>query len=346
MEIKLGLDTFGDIPMNNEGVLLSQEDAIRQVYKEGVMADDLGIDFFGVGEHHREDYAISSPTTILAALAGGTKRINLRSAVVVLSSDDPVRVYQQFVTINSISNGRIEAMIGRGSYTESFPLFGYDLKDYDALFNEKFDLFLSLVHQKEINWTGNHVQSVDTKKVFPKTLEKLKVGLAVGGSPDSVIRAGSNNLPVTFAIIGGDPARFKPLISLYKASKGGEITNEVGIHSPGVIAETDDEAIEIAWKYVKKQFDKIGTTRGWSPMSKERFIHEIEYGSLYVGSPETVSKKIIKTMKSLDIRTFSLIYGLGKQNVSSRESMLKLYAEQVIPNVKKSLEFESENDQN
>jgi probable LLM family oxidoreductase len=340
-----GMDTFGDLPVDDEGNLLSHAAAIRQVVDEAILADKLGIDVIGVGEHHRPEYSISSPETVLAGIATATSRIKLASGVTVLSSDDPVRVFQRFATVDALSNGRAQVILGRGSFTESFPLFGYDLRDYDVLFEEKVELFSKLLTEKPVTWTGTTRASLEEADVFPKTESgHLETLVGVGGSPESVIRAARYGFPMVLAIIGGSPDRFKPYVELYRHATAdlGTTQHPVGMHSPGFIADTDEEAIKTAFPLFKEQMDRIGSTRGWKPMSREHFMHEVKHGSMYVGSPETVAKKIARAMKTLDVNRFDIVYGFGPMPASARLHMIELYATKVIPMVRRLLADDNE----
>ena len=338
--IYFGIDTFGDLPVDDRGKLMSHAEAIRQVTKEAVLADKLGIDVIALGEHHRPEYSISSPETVLAGIATQTSRIKLASGVTVLSSDDPVRVFQRFATVDALSNGRAQVILGRGSFTESFPLFGYDLRDYDVLFEEKIDLFAKILKEKPVTWEGTTRASLDDVEIFPKTESgHLETLVGVGGSPESVIRAARYGFPMVLAIIGGAPDRFVPYVELYRqaATELGTPLHPVGMHSPGFVAETDKEAIDQAFPCFKEQMDRIGKTRGWPPMSREHFLQEVKQGSLYVGSPETVAHKIAKAMKVLGVNRFDLTYGFGPMPASARLKMIELYATQVIPRVRELL---------
>ncbi len=341
-KIKFGLDTFGDVGRDDEtGKLLTYEGAIRNIVKEGILAEEVGVDVFALGEHHRKEYAISSPDTILAALATVTNKITLGTAVTVLSSDDPIRLYQRFATINAIANGRAQVMLGRGSFTESYPLFGYDLRDYNQLFEEKISLFSKLVKGGPIDNKGRFTPTLNQMVVYPKTEEKtLDVHVGVGGSPDSIVRAARYGYPLMLAIIGGNPTRFKPYITLYQktAESFGMPVHGVGMHSIGVIADTDEEAVNNARKYLIPVMDRIGRERGWSKMTEEQFEHEMETGSFYVGSPLTVAKRIAKTIKTMGVERFDLVYGFGEQRQSERFKTVQLYGEKVVPLVKKLLE--------
>lgn len=332
-----GLNTFGDIVADDKGELLSDAASIRQVVDEAILADKLGIDVIGIGEHHREEFAISSPETVLAGIATRTKRIKLASAVTVLSSDDPVRVFQRFATVDALSHGRAQVILGRGSFTESFPLFGYDLKDYNELFEEKIDLFAQILKEQPVTWEGKLRPSLKDADIFPKTESgHLETLVGVGGSPQSVVRAAAYNLPVVFAIIGGSADRFAPYADLYHRAvkEFGNPAHPLGVHSPGFVADTDEEAINIATPLMQKAFNKIGKTRGWQPFTREHILNEIEHGSYYIGSPETVAKKIAHTLKTVGATRFDIVYGFGPMKAADRLRHVELYAREVIPRVR------------
>jgi probable LLM family oxidoreductase len=338
--LELGLDTFGDVTASADGQPLSHAEVIRNVVDEAVLADQLGIDFFGVGEHHRADFAISAPDVVLAAIAGRTSRIRLGSAVTVLSSDDPVRVFQRFSTLDAASNGRAEVILGRGSFTESFPLFGYELSQYDKLFSEKLDLFVKLLREEAINWRGETRSPLTDQRVFPPIEHgTLKTWIGVGGSPESVIRAARYGLPLMLAIIGGDPKRFKPYDELYLASLSefGQPVLPIGIHSPGYVAATDEQAREELWPDYKRMRDQIGAERGWPPMRRDEFDHEAQRGSLYVGAPETVARRIAATAKTLGAARFDLKYSAGMLSHEKLMQCITLYGSKVIPLVREML---------
>lgn len=343
--LTFGLDSFGDIPHDNNGAPMSQAAAIRQVVKEAVLADKLGIDVIALGEHHREEFAISSPETVLAGIATKTKRIKLASGVTVLSSDDPVRVFQRFSTVDALSNGRAQVILGRGSFTESFPLFGYDLQDYDTLFEEKISLFAKILEEQPVTWEGQTRAALHKADIFPKTESgRLHASVGVGGSPQSVIRAAHYGFPLMLAIIGGSPDRFVPYVQLYKeaAEASGVTADEIGMHSPGFIADTDEEAVRIAWPAHKWNFDRIGASRGWPPVTRAHFDQEVANGSLYIGSPETVAQKIAASIRTLGVNRFDLVYGGGPMPASARERMIELYATKVIPRVRELLSEETQ----
>jgi probable LLM family oxidoreductase len=335
--LELGLDTFGDVTAGADGHLLPHAQVIRNVVDEAVLADELGVDFIGVGEHHRGDFAISTPEVVLAGIAGRTQRIRLGSAVTVLSSDDPVRVFQRFSTLDAISSGRAEVILGRGSFTESFPLFGYALSQYEELFAEKLDLFAALLTQEPVTWHGNTRSALTTQRVFP-TIESgsLKTWIGVGGSPESVVRAARYGMPMMLAIIGGEPARFAPYVELYHRTleQLGKPALPIGVHSPGYVAETDEQAKDELWPAFKVMRDRIGAERGWGPVSRAEFEREVEHGSMYCGSPETVARKISATAKTLGIVRFDLKYSAGPLSHDKLMHCVQLYGSTVIPLVR------------
>lgn len=338
-EMIFGLDTFGDVPTDDAGAPVSHAQAIRQLVDEAVLADELGVDVFTVGEHHRPEYSVSAPETVLAGMATRTSRIRLGSGVTVLSSDDPVRVFQRFATVDALSSGRAEVILGRGSFTESFPLFGYDLKDYDVLFEEKIEIFARLLDEKPVTWSGSVRAPLVDADVYPKTESGLTTWVGVGGSPQSVVRTAKYGFPMMLAIIGGQPERFAPFIDLYERSAAEFNTKAwpVGMHSPGFIADTDDQAKEIFWPHYKLVRDRIGALRGWPPVRREDFEAETRHGSMYVGSPETVARRIARAVASLGVGRFDLIFTSGAQPVSARLKAVELYGSKVVPMVREML---------
>ena len=339
-QIEFGLDTFGDVTAGADGAPLPYGQVIRNVIEEGVLADAVGVDFFGVGEHHRADFAVSAPEIVLAAIAGRTQRVRLGTAVTVLSSDDPVRLFQRFSTLNAASGGRAEAILGRGSFTESFPLFGFKLEDYEALFEEKLELFVALLRRESVNWSGSVRAPLVDQRVFP-TVENgpLKTWVGVGGSPQSVVRAAGYRLPLMLAIIGGDPARFEPYVDLSHRAYAqiGTAVQPIGVHSPGYVADTDAQAREELWPCYKQMRDRIGAERGWPPMGRAEFDAEADAGSLYVGAPETVARKIAATIKTLRLSRFQLKYSAGPLAHEKLMRSIELYGTRVIPLIREML---------
>jgi probable LLM family oxidoreductase len=340
-ELELGLDTFGDVTWDADGVPLHPAQVLRNVVAEAVLADQVGLDFFGVGEHHREDFSVSAPEVVLAAIAGQTERIHLGSAVTVLSSDDPVRVFQRFATLDAVSNGRAEVIVGRGSFTESFPLFGLDLGDYERLFEEKLNLFAELLKEEPVTWAGETRAGLTAQTVYPPTeAGSLRTWIGVGGSPQSVVRAAHYGLPLMLAVIGGSPLAFAPLVDLYHRALGEfkKPTQLVGEHSPGYVAETDARAREEMWPHYAAMQERIGRERGWGPVSRDRFEHDAgPDGALFVGSPETVAAKIVATVQGLGLSRFDLKYSLGTLSHEKLMTSIELYGTRVAPLVRDAL---------
>ncbi|MBI3567932.1 MAG: LLM class flavin-dependent oxidoreductase [Gemmatimonadetes bacterium] len=343
-ELELGLDTFGDVTVDDAGRMLPQARVLRDVITEAELADSVGVDFFGVGEHHRPDFAISAPEVLLAAIASRTTRMRLGSAVTVLSSDDPIRVFQRFSTLDAVSGGRAEVILGRGSFIESFPLFGFDLDQYETLFEEKLDLFATVrAHDgtgEPVSWSGTTRAPLEGRKVFPPTESgTLRAWIGVGGSQASVVRAARYGLPLMLAIIGGDPQRFAPYVALYHRALAqlGVPALPIGVHSPGHVAESDAQAREELWPAYRVMRDRIGAERGWPPTSRREFEQEIEHGSLYVGSPDTVARKIAATATALGIARFDMKYSAGTLPHAAMMRSIELYGRQVIPKVRASL---------
>jgi probable LLM family oxidoreductase len=329
------------VTVDADGKKIPYAQVIRNVVEQAVLADRVGVDSFGVGEHHRDDFAVTAPEVVLAAIASRTKRIHLGTAVTVLSSDDPVRVFEKFATLDAVSSGRAEIILGRGSFTESFPLFGFDLTDYERLFEEKIDLLSHLLKEDAVTWQGSIRPPLTDQQVYPKTASgSIRTWVGVGGSPESVVRAAHYELPLVLAIIGGEPARFKPYVELYKRALeqvGHDTTLPVAVHSPGFIAATDEEAAELLWPHHKKMVDRIGAERGWPPTTRERFADEIATGAIHAGSPETVARKIAKTVTDLGIQRFDLKYSTGQLPHEHLMTAIELYGTQVIPRVRELL---------
>jgi probable LLM family oxidoreductase len=312
---QLGVDTFGDVTLSADGRPLSQAQVLRNVIEEAVIADQAGLDAFGVGEHHRPDFAISAPEVVLAAIAARTRRIVLGSAVTVLSTDEPVRVFQRFSTLDALSNGRAEVILGRGSFTESYPLFGYDLSDYDELFEDKLRLFAELLKPGGVTWSGSTRPPLEGQVIYPPVENgTLRAWVGVGGSPESVVRAARYGLPLTLAIIGGNPERFKPFVDLYRQSlqQLGRPVLPIAVHSPGHVAATDELAKEQLWPHYQAMFTRIGRERGWPPTTRAQFDGEAgPAGALCVGSPETVATKIARMVKQLGLARVNVKYSAG-----------------------------------
>lgn len=335
--LEFGLHTFGDVTHTAEGQPLSHPEVLRNVVAEGVMADQSGVDVIGIGEHHRPDYTISSPEMVLSAIAGQTENIKLISAVTVLSSDDPVRVYQRFATLDAVSNGRAEVSLGRGSFIESFPLFGYDLKDYEMLYEEKLDLFSHLRTERPVTWQGNTRAALTRQSVFPTTAHEfgLPTWVAVGGTPTSVVRAATYGMGLELAIIGGAPERFRPFAELYRreiASRGFE-ARRVALHSHGFVAATDEEAAERYYPHWEASMRKMGAERGWPAPSPAQFRQEITHGALHLGSPETVARKVAASVRALDAGRFGMKYGNGSLPHEYMMESIELYGSKVKPMV-------------
>ena len=339
--IEMGVDTFGDVTTDRSGRPLSQAQALRNVVTEGVLAEEVGLDSFGVGEHHRPDFAVSAPEVVLAAIAGKTERIVLGSAVTVLSSDDPVRVFQRFSTLNAVSNGRAEVILGRGSFTESFPLFGHDLSQYNELFDEKLDLFVKLLEQQPVTWSGRTRSGLTNQTIYPPVeTARLRTWVGVGGSPESVIRAARYGLPLTLAIIGGSAKRFLPFVELYRRAlqEFQKLPQPVGVHSPGHVADTDEQAKEELWPHYSAMMNRIGRERGWPPRGRDDFEREAGVdGALYVGSPETVAAKVVSTVKLLGLSRFDMKYSNGTLPHDAAMKSLELYGREVVPRVRGQL---------
>ena len=339
-QFEFGLDTFGDVTLGPDKNPLTHAQVIRNVIEEGALADQVGVDAFGVGEHHRPDFAVSAPEVVLAAIAGRTKRIRLGSAVTVLSSDDPIRVFERFSTLNAASNGRAEVTVGRGSFIESFPLFGYDLSQYEVLFEDKLGLFVALLRSDAVTWQGQTRTPLKNQRVFPPIEGgPLRTWVGVGGSPESVVRAARYELPLALAIIGGDPKRFRPFVDLYHRAfaQFGRPVKEIAVHSPGHVADTDAQAREEYWVGYKGMHDRIGAERGWPPIGRAQFDQEVEHGALNVGAPETVARKIAATAKALGIVRFDMKYSAGTLPHDKMMRCIELYGTMVMPLVREML---------
>ncbi|HET7694238.1 MAG TPA: LLM class flavin-dependent oxidoreductase [Vicinamibacterales bacterium] len=336
-----GLDTFGDITADEHGTPNTHARVLREVIEEAVLADDLGLDAFGVGEHHRPDFSISAPEVVLAAIAARTRRLLLGSAVTVLSTDDPIRVYERFSTLDALSSGRAEVILGRGSFTESYPLFGFDLARYEELFEDRVSLFAELLKGGPVTWRGTTRAAVQGATVYPP-IERgpLKTWIGVGGSPESVVRAARYGLPLTLAIIGGSPIRFRPFVDLYLKSleKLGQPELPIAVHSPGHVAATDERAREELWPHYAAMMTRIGAERGWPPASRAQFDREAgPDGALCVGSPDTVAEKITRTVRALGLARFNLKYSNGMLPHAAMMKSIELIGTRVAPRLREAL---------
>ena len=339
-EIEFGLDSFVPITVDESGHELSGDVVIRNTVEEAVLADAVGIDSFNIAEHYRPDMMDSAAHVILAAIAGRTKNIRLGTAVTVLSTQDPVRVYTQFATLDAVSNGRAQLILGRGSLTESFPLFGLDLADYEELFEEKLDLFTRLLRDQPVTWSGKFRSPLTNTYLSPPLPEgHLPTWVGVGGSPQSVVRAARYGLPLMLAVIGGPPIRFAPLVELYQRAldKYGHPRLPIGMHSHGYVARTDQEAVDIQWPHWAHVMGGAAAERGWAPPTMDRFHSEIEEGSLYLGSPETVADKIAWAIRLLGLSRFDLAYATGRVPHEQKMATIELYGREVIPRVRELL---------
>lgn len=342
--MELGLSTFGEIPIEHiSGNAVNSHRRIDQLMQEAQLADELGLDVFALGEHHRPDFVISAPEVVLAGIAAVTKRIRLSSAVTVLSSADPVRVFQNFSSLDLLSKGRAEIMAGRGSFIESFPLFGYELDDYDELFTEKLDLLMKINETEMVTWSGMHRAPIKNLGVYPRPYqEKLPIWIAVGGTPASVIRAGKLNLPLTIAILGGQPAHFQPLVRLYResAAKAGHDVAKLqfAVNQHMYIAESSQQASDEFWPVYSKMMNRIGKERGWSPITREQFEYmRMPNGSLMVGSPEGVAEKIISEYGVFGNTRFLAQIIAGDIPHDKILNSIRLFATRVAPIVRNAL---------
>jgi probable LLM family oxidoreductase len=341
--LELGVDTFGDVTRGADGQLLSQAQVLRDVVDEAVLADQVGIDVFSVGEHHRADFAIAAPEVMLAAIAARTKRIRLGSAVTVLSTDEPVRVYQRFVTLDAVSGGRAEVTLGRGSFTETFPLFGYSMDQYEKLFEERLELFVSVLESARtgnpVTWRGSTRPPLSLPRIYPIAERPLTTWVGVGGSPESVVRAARYGLPLMLAIIGGNPLRFQSYVALYHRAleEFGIDARPIGVHSPGYVAETDAQAREELWPAWRDMRTRIGAERGWPPATRNEFERDVEEGALHVGSPETVARRVTDTIQTLGLARFDLKYSAGALSHDKMRRCIELYGQEVIPRVRANI---------
>ncbi|GIW06640.1 MAG: luciferase [Dehalococcoidia bacterium] len=340
--MEIGLFSFVELmPDPRTGQRISPQQRIRNLMEEIELADEVGLDVYGVGEHHRPDYVVSAPAVVLGAAAVRTKRLRLTSAVTVLSSDDPVRVFQDFATVDLLSGGRAEIMVGRGSFIESFPLFGYDLRDYDDLFAEKLDLLLRLRESERIRWAGKHRPPIDNYGVYPRPVQdRLPVWVAVGGSPQSAVRTGALGLPMALAIIGGMPERFAPFAALHRraADEAGHAPPPLSINSHGFLAEKSEEAAELAFPAFKAAMDKIGRERGWPPMTREAFeASRTLRGANFIGSPDEIVEKILFQHEIFNHQRFLLQLTVGALPHEKVLRAIELFGTKVAPKVRQAV---------
>lgn len=337
--LTFGLDTFGDVTVDSEGRPVPASQVIRDLVAQGELADKVGIDHFSIGEHHRPDFAVSAPDVVLAALAARTERITLGTAVIVLSSDDPLRVVERFSTLDALSSGRAELTVGRGSFTESFPLFGFAMQDYETLFEEKLDLLAAAITGEPVSWTGATRPPLTEQSLHPALERALPTWVAVGGSPNSVVRAARHGMPLMLAIIGGPAQRFTPYVQLFHEAneKLGNERLPVGVHSPGHIAADDATAREQLAPHWIHNRNEIGRERGWGPSGIAEFDGEVQHGALYAGSPETVARKIAGAIRALGVNRFDLKYANGPMPHEQLMESIRLYGTVVIPRVRELL---------
>jgi probable LLM family oxidoreductase len=334
----LGLDTFGDLTHDSDDRPDSQAQTIRNVVEQGVLAEQVGVDFFGIGEHHTDDFPMPAADVALGAIAARTNRMHVGSAVTVLSSDDPVRVFQRFSTLNAISSGRAEVILGRGSSIDSFPLFGYDLADYEDLFEEKTQLFAELLKGSPVTWKGKTRAELNNQNVVPHAeLGPIPTWIGVGGSPQSVVRAAHYGFSLMLAIIGGSPSRFAPFSRLFQQAlkSFGQAPLPVGVHSPGHVADTDEQAREEFWPRYLEVITRYSKIRGFAVPTRESFMFEVgPRGALYVGSPETVAQKIVANLDALGANRFDLKFGMPGLSQQALMKNIELYGKRVIPRVR------------
>lgn len=341
--MELGIGMFGDLQINANGEIQPAQQRLQEIIEEIKLMDEVGLDFFGMGEHHRPDYAVSSPEIILAAASTVTKNIKLGSAVSVLSSSDPVKLYQNFATVDLISNGRAELMAGRGSFIESFPLFGYNLQDYDELYEEKLELLLKINSEEKLSWKGKFRPELLNQTVLPRAVnDNLKIWVAVGGTPESVLRAGKFGLPVMFAIIGGDPNQFKPLFDYYKkvyTGYGHDLSKfEVGVHMHSFFGEDSQQVADYYYPLYSAQMNRIGKSRGWPPYQKHQFdAGRSKNGALIIGDANEAVDKILAMQERFGLTRFSAHMDVGGPSHAQMMKSIEIYGTQIAPKVKEAL---------
>lgn len=342
--IELGVGMFGDVQINSKtGEIQSSAERMQEILEEIKLMDQVGLDFFGIGEHHREDYAVSAPEILLAAAASITKNIKLGSAVSVISSADPVKLYQDFSMVDLLSDGRAEIMAGRGSFTESFPLFGNDMKDYDALFDEKLKLLIQLNENEEITWSGRFRPPLNKQKIYPQPKNgKMPIWIAVGGTPQSVIRAGKLGLPVMFAIIGGTLERFQPLLEYYRQaweSYGHSMEDfQVGVHMHSLFGEDSEQIADYYYPYYSSQMDRIGKSRGWPAYERNQYdFGRSKSGHLIVGDTEYAIDKILHTIELFGLTRFSAHMDVGAPDHKQMMKAIEIFGDKIAPKVREAL---------
>jgi probable LLM family oxidoreductase len=338
---EFGLDSFMAITAGLDGKPVGGDQVVRDTVEEGVLAEEVAIDSFNIGEHYRDDMMDSAAHVVLAAIAARTERIRLGTSVTVLSTQDPVRLYQNFATLDAIASGRAQLILGRGSAIESFPLFGYDLREYEEIFEEKLALFVELLRGGPITWSGKYRPPLNDVVLTPPVAPgHLPTWVGSGGSPDSVIRAARYGLPLMLAVIGGRPERFRPLVDLYRralAQYGHSTDGPVGLHTLGYVAATDEEAVENQWPYWLQTFERASRERGWRQPTRAQYEAEIAHGAMFVGSPETVAQRIAPVMRALDVDRIDLHYALGQVPAEQRRESISLLGREVFPRVRELL---------
>ena len=342
--MELGISMFGDLPIDQTtGKFIATQQRLQEMIEEIKLMDEVGLDYFGIGEHHRPDYAVPSPEIILAAAAPVTKRIKLGSAVSVISSSDPVKLYQNFAMIDLLSGGRAELMAGRGSFIESFPLFGYNLQDYEALFTEKLDLLLAINDHEQVTWNGKFRASLEHQEVWPRPVNNdLSIWIAVGGTPQSVVRAGKLGLPLMMAIIGGAPAQFKPLFDLYKTTyieHGHDLSKfRVGVHAHALFGDNDHELSSNYYPLYAAQMDRVGRSRGWPPYQRSQFdFGKSKHGALFIGEPDAIVEKILAMQEMFGLTRFAAHMDIGAPSHRDLMNSIEIYGTKIAPKVREAL---------
>ena len=337
---ELGLDSFLAVTADAGGETITGDQVIRNAVEEGVLAEQVGIDSFNIGEHYRDDMMDSASHVVLAAIAARTERIRLGTAVTVLSTQDPVRLYNNFATLDAVSDGRAQLILGRGSAVESYPLFGYDLSEYEEIFEEKLALFVELLRGGRVTWSGKYRPPLDGVVLTPPLAPgHLPTWVGSGGSPGSVIRAARFGLPLMLAVIGGRPERFRPLVELYHRALAqyGKPELPVGLHTLAYVAPSDQEAADTQWPHWLESFGRVARERGWRDPTRAQFEAEIEHGALFVGSPETVATRLAAVMRELDVDRLGLHYAIGKVPYGDRAQSIRLLGTEVFPRVRELL---------